>query len=119
VISVCCWLQVSSVFNPGIGIAYEVIVLWPVFLEERIGCEIRCVSSSSENDSSHLGVLLVSFARTHVLGAYMLALVLVVYTSDLFTILDDLLDIRLLEDLDSIGLALCEVLKLLISTEQD
>jgi len=48
----------------------------------------------------------------------MLALVLVVYTSDLFTILDDFLDIRLLENLDSIGLALCEVLELLISTEQ-
>jgi len=48
----------------------------------------------------------------------MLALVLVVYTSDLFTILNDLLDIRLLEDLDSIGLALCEVLELLISIEQ-
>jgi len=47
-----------------------------------------------------------------------LALVLVIYTSNLFTILDDLLDIRLLEDLDSIGLALCEVLELLISTEQ-
>jgi hypothetical protein len=37
----------------------------------------------------------------------MLALVLVVYTSNLLTILNDLLDIRLLEDLDSIGLALC------------
>lgn len=49
----------------------------------------------------------------------MLALVLVVYTSDLFTILDDLLDIRLLEDLDSIRLALCKVLELLVSTEQD
>jgi hypothetical protein len=47
--------------------------------------------------------------------AYMLALVLVVYTSNLVTILDDLLDICLLEDLDSIGLALCEVLKLLVS----
>jgi hypothetical protein len=50
--------------------------------------------------------------------AYMLALVFVVYTSNLFTILDDLLDIGLLEDLDSIRLTLCEVLKLLISTEQ-
>jgi hypothetical protein len=49
----------------------------------------------------------------------MLALVLVIYTSNLFAILDDLLDIRLLEDLDSIRLTLCEVLKLLISTEQD
>jgi hypothetical protein len=49
---------------------------------------------------------------------YMLALVLVVYTSDLFTILNDLLDICLLEDLDSIGLALCKVLELLISTSQ-
>jgi hypothetical protein len=48
----------------------------------------------------------------------MLALILVVYTSHLFTILDDLLDIGLLEDLDSIRLTLCEVLKLLISTEQ-
>jgi hypothetical protein len=48
----------------------------------------------------------------------MLALVLVVYTSNLFTILDDLLDIGFLEDLDSIRLTLCEVLKLLISTEQ-
>jgi hypothetical protein len=51
--------------------------------------------------------------------AHMLALVLVIYTSNLFTILDDLLDIRLLEYLDSIGLALCKVLELLISTEQD
>jgi len=48
----------------------------------------------------------------------MLALVLVVYTSNLLTILDDLLDIRLLEDLDSIGLALCKVLELLVSLEQ-
>jgi len=48
----------------------------------------------------------------------MFALVLVVYTSDLFTILDDFLDIRLLEDLDSIGLALGKVLELLISTER-
>ena len=48
----------------------------------------------------------------------MFALVLVVYTSDLFTILDDFLDIRLLEDLDSIRLALCKVLELLVSLEQ-
>jgi hypothetical protein len=50
--------------------------------------------------------------------AHVLALVLVVYTSDLFTILDDLLDIGFLEDLDSIRLALCKVLKLLISPSQ-
>jgi hypothetical protein len=50
--------------------------------------------------------------------AYMLALVLVVYTSNLVTILDNLLDICLLEDLDSIGLALCKVLELLISPSQ-
>jgi hypothetical protein len=50
--------------------------------------------------------------------AYMLALVLVVYTSNLFTILDDLLDIGFLEDLDSIRLALCEVLELLVSPSQ-
>jgi len=48
----------------------------------------------------------------------MLALVLVVYTSDLFAVLDDFLDIRLLENLDPIGLTLCEVLKLLISTDR-
>lgn len=42
----------------------------------------------------------------------MLALVLVVYTSNLFTILDDLLDVRLLEDLDSIRLVLCDILEL-------
>jgi len=47
----------------------------------------------------------------------MLALVLVIYTSNLFTILDDLLDICLLEDLDSIRLALCKVLELLISAQ--
>jgi hypothetical protein len=46
-----------------------------------------------------------------------LALVFVVYTSDLFTILDDLLDVGLLEDLDSVRLALCEVFELLISTD--
>jgi hypothetical protein len=49
----------------------------------------------------------------------MLALVLVIYPSNLFTILDDLLDIGFLEDLDSIRLTLCKVLKLLVSTEQD
>ena len=49
--------------------------------------------------------------------AYMLALVLVVYTSDLFTILNDFLDVRLLEDLDSVRLVLCDILKLLISKD--
>jgi hypothetical protein len=48
----------------------------------------------------------------------MLALVLVVYTSNLFTILDDLLDIGFLEDLDSIRLTLCKVLELSVSPSQ-
>jgi len=38
--------------------------------------------------------------------AYLLALVLVIDTGNLFAILDDLLDICLFENLDSIGLAL-------------
>ena len=40
------------------------------------------------------------------LPAYLLALVLVIDTGNLFAILDDLLDICLFENLDSIGLAL-------------
>jgi len=50
--------------------------------------------------------------------AYVLALVLIVYTSNLVTILDDLLDICLLEDLDSIRLVLCDILELWFSREQ-
>jgi hypothetical protein len=46
-----------------------------------------------------------------------LALVFVVYPSDLFAILDDLLDIGLLENLDSVRLALCEILELSISKD--
>lgn len=45
----------------------------------------------------------------------MFTLVFVIDTCNLFTIFNNLLDIRLLEDLDSIRLILCDILKLFIS----
>ena len=45
----------------------------------------------------------------------MLSLVLVINTSDILAILDDLLDIRLLQDLDSVRLVLGDVFELIIS----
>jgi hypothetical protein len=50
--------------------------------------------------------------------AYMLALVLVIDTGNLLAILDDLLDIGLLEDFDSIRLTLGEILELQVSALQ-
>jgi hypothetical protein len=49
--------------------------------------------------------------------AHMLSLVLVINTGDLVTVLDDLLDICLLEDLDSIRRVLGKVLELIVSLD--
>jgi hypothetical protein len=49
--------------------------------------------------------------------AHMLSLVLVVDTRDLVTVLNDLLDICLLEDLDSIRRVLGKVLELIVSLD--
>jgi hypothetical protein len=50
--------------------------------------------------------------------AHLLALVLVIDTGNLLAILDDLLDIGLLEDFDSIRLTLGEILELQVSALQ-
>jgi hypothetical protein len=68
-----------------------------VLLEQGVGGKVGSVSSCGENNSAHLGILYVSLLRDEPgQEAYVLALILVVYTNNLFTILDDLLYICLL-----------------------
>lgn len=61
VVSVGCGLicQDQS-YDTLYAVAYEIVVLGSVFLEQRIGSEIGGVTTSGEDDSTHLSVLMIS-----------------------------------------------------------
>jgi len=72
-----------------------------VLLEQGVGGKVGSVTTGRKNDRSVFGVLLT--------------ILLVLDTDDLVAILENLADLGLFEDLDSIRGALCEVLELPIS----
>jgi len=72
-----------------------------VLFEQRVGGEIRGITSRCKDDRTVLGVLL--------------AVLFVLYTNDLVAVLEDLADLGLLEDFDSVRRVLREVFKLIIS----
>jgi hypothetical protein len=90
---------------------YEIVVLWSVLLEQRVGGKVCCITTGCKNDSSVFGVLDVRHAGKRDGGDHSLSF----DTSDSFTILDDLVDLGLLEDLDPIRGVLSEVFELTIS----
>lgn len=121
-VSVGSGLAVSSWMGQRRSATYKIVVFRSVLLEQRIGGEIGGVTSSGEDDGTHLGVLYRSaeLLAVKLLGseiAHMLSLVLVVDTRNLVSVLDDLLDICLLKDLDSIRRVLGQVLELIISLD--
>jgi hypothetical protein len=82
----------------GSLLPYQVVVLWSVLLEQRVGGEVGSVTTRGENDGSVLFVLLT--------------VLFVFNTNHLLAILQNLRDLGLLEDLDTIRRALGEIFEL-------
>ena len=83
---------------------HQVVVFGSVLFEQRVGGEVGGVTSGGEDDRAVLGVLL--------------AILLVLDSDSLVTVLEDLGDLGLLEDLDTVWGTLGEILQLTVSTVQ-
>lgn len=112
VVSVGSWLESAGDTSEGCK-THEIVVLWSVLLEKRVGSEVRGVTTSSEDNSSVLGMLL--HQPTFRISEYhtnRFAIMLILDASNLLALLDELGDFGLLENLDAFGRLLRKVFQL-------